>query len=181
MIRENDLNAFVTSLQRQKLSAATVKVYTIAINSFIKSKTLLNDISSDAVRCWLDSLDGLSPASQRLYFTAIRAFLSFLKINIMSDFKYKFDKVKHDSLNKVFEKDQIRSVISWFENRTSQNRSYSHLRDEVILKIAALTGARISEVINLTSSDVVIQDSRIVFKFRNTKTGNDRDFSFITE
>jgi site-specific recombinase XerD len=183
-VKENEMidkiEAFLLRLERQNKAPKTIRLYRLALtrySDFIKAGDLPERM--ETIEAWIKDLECMSVASQRCYFAAVRAFYHFYKKNICDGIEYSFRQAGLNK-NRAFDRDQIRQVISFFEDRTRIHQSYSHFRDEVILKLVAITGARISEIINLTIDDIKTDENGISLVFRNTKTRQDRTFPMIT-
>lgn len=155
MSLQAELEEFLTYIGVEKgLSRNTISSYKRDLNSYIQTLDSVDDISVTQLENYVASLraQGLAESSIARAVVAIRNFVDFhfkeiKKVNPIKDFTPpKIPK----RLPKALEISEITSLI---DNAVSEADPIT-LRDKAIIELLYATGGRISEIMNLNTSDV---------------------------
>lgn len=141
---------FLADLQRAECSPHTTRAYRTELNHLVACHTgSVATISVDVVRAALARRDGRSPASRARTMAALNSFLTWAVSNDLIDAnplsKLKRVKVPEPGPQGV-PRTQIDAVLKTIP--------HEHLRDQLLFRLLAETGLRISEALQLEVDDL---------------------------
>ncbi|NTU84213.1 MAG: site-specific integrase, partial [Chloroflexales bacterium] len=141
---------FLADLQRAECSPHTTRAYRTELNHLVACHTgSVGTISVTAVRAALARRDGRSPASRARTMAALNSFLSWAVKQDLLDANplMKLDRVKVPEPGpRGVPRDQIDAVLKVIPR--------DHLRDQLLFRLLAETGLRISEALQLDVDDL---------------------------
>lgn len=177
---------FLLHCQFEKnLSDKTLKAYRIDLGQLVKLFTeknltlTLTEISKSELRAFLVSLSDLKPASVKRKMAAVKALFNYLEFDdklLINPFrKMRLNIKEPKKLPKVMD---IKEVSGMFRLAYSNKpvcgsaESYGHfecLRNIVVIELLFATGARVSEIANLTTDCINLQTGGILIKGKGNK------------
>jgi integrase/recombinase XerD len=141
---------FLDDLRRAERSPHTVRAYITELHHLTACHTgPVTTISIDTVRAALARRDGRSPASRARTMAALNSFLTWAVKHDLLDTNplIKLDRVDvPEPKARGIPRDQINTVLEII--------SHNHLRDQLLFRLLAETGLRISEALQLDVDDL---------------------------
>lgn len=128
-------------------------------------------LALQTIHAWLTELscNGLKPSSRKIYIYAMRSYYDFLCDTQPDTYKVNpFVKVRTPKVVKPIPREApLPGVLSAIENLSTS--SYSGCLARTILSFILYTGARISEVVNVRTSDFICGMSQVVLNGKGNK------------
>lgn len=144
------ISRFLSDLQRTECSPHTTRAYRTELKHLIACHTgLVGTISVDVVRAALARRDGYSPASRARTMAALNSFLTWAVKHDLLDANplMKLNRVKVPEPGpRGVPRDQIDAVLKVIPR--------DHLRDQLLFRLLAETGLRITEALQLDVDDL---------------------------
>jgi site-specific recombinase XerD len=173
------LDSWEIRLRAERKSRETIKSYTTGVRQFVPwctARGMAPVLDADTVAQFIDHLldEGREPATARARWLSLRRFSGWLaeEGEIPEDRLINMKPPKLDQ--KVMEplsEDELRALIKACHGPGLRDR-----RDEAMVRLLAETGARISEILGLTTHDIDVKHS--TFVVRRGKGGKGRPSSF---
>jgi len=149
------LQSYLTELEAAQLHPTTVDKYHHCLKTFLewlRGET----VSAQSAKAFLNYLrqQGFKPATRRIYYHAMRPFLTYLGIPLQVKFK------KDQTPPPYYSTDQVRAVLQVIDSR---NDRWNHLkeRDSLMVKMLAYTGVRRAELLALHLRDINFQNGML--------------------
>lgn len=147
-----ELEKFLT--ERHDLSEHTKEQYRMAFKALSKHTNHAFSLNREEMNTCLEQLAGdLKPSSWNAYVVCIKA---WYKWRYGNDEEYP-DAVKKVKLKRIRREDYIKTKILSEDEIKALLRAAEHPRDRAFIAVAACTGARRGELLNLRIRDVVVK------------------------
>lgn len=183
---QTNVKDFISHCQFEKnLSAKTIKAYQIDLTQFIKflhDKSYpkeANKITKIEIKAYLESISILKPKSVKRKIATLKALFNYLEfedqipINPLRKMRVNIKEPKQ--LPNVMDIGEIRKIFqeAYSRNMLIKNKkTYSYfetLRDMVVIELLFATGARVSEIANLTTDNIDVNTGSITIKGKGNK------------
>jgi len=155
---EEKIKAFLETLDR---SPRTVFAYRNALKQFVHVVGEDAELNLEAYTAFLASIKSKSPATKRVYTTAVRKFYAFHKAWNSDDLKEATSHYTRSVGKRIvnFNREAVETIIRYC---SSLNTGLDALRDRAFVLTLADTGLRISEACALKRSDIDWLEGRAI-------------------
>lgn len=167
----------------KNLSQKTLKAYGTDLGQFRKfleeqtAVTIIEEVSKIELRSYFETLTPRKPRTIKRKAATLKAFFNFMEAdeqvahNPMRQVKLKLKEAKQ--LPKVMQAGEIKKILQSAYNNRRQDythyKSMSTLRDILVIELLFSTGARVSELVGLKTTDINLQNGEIILNGKGRK------------
>ncbi len=183
---QSSINEYLLHCRLEKrLSEKTLKAYRIDLAQFLKfivESEFSGDIESinkDAIRAFLVSRAALKPKSLKRKMASLKALFNFwefedkIKINPFRKMRLTIkEEKKLPDVMTISEISKILKAAYSIKDQFRENGTYSYvstIRDIVIIELLFSTGARVSEITGIKTSNINLNTGNIIIKGKGNK------------
>jgi len=170
-------------IYEKNLSTKTINSYSIDLrqfNGFLIDNSFILDvksISKEMLRSYLKSISYLKPKTRKRKIATLKALLNYLEYEdkiIVNPFRKMKIKIKEpiilpSVLNIIEVKKIFNFVYSELNNNIKDNKYKNLLLNVALVEILFATGARVSEIVNLSKNDIDLSTGIIKIKGKGNK------------
>ena len=171
----------------RNLSPKTLKAYETDLKQFLQfllennHNIIINEISKNQIREYLATISNLKPKSIKRKIASLKALFNFLEfedILLVNPFrKMRINLKEEKKLPAVMDIKEITKIYNYiykrmdlvFSKPTSFYSQYEAIRNTVIIELFFITGARVSEIANLSLESINLTTKQITIKGKGRK------------